>query len=131
MHPYDYCRKVSSPPPTAAPRARKKLGGKRLAKPYGKDIFLAVNDVALLMLESLCQRWLPGGKLQASEWIVLNPLRADNRAGSFKVNIGTGMWADFATDARGGDPISLRAYLEGMTQIDAARLLADELGVDA
>jgi len=48
-----------------------------------------------------------------------NGLRAD-----------TGKWADFATDARGGDAISLRAYLEGMSQIEAARILADELGVD-
>lgn len=131
MHPFDYCRQVTSLTQTAAPRTRKKTGTKRLAKPYGKDIFLAVNDVALPMLESLCRRWLPGGKLQAGEWVALNPTRADNRAGSFKVNVSTGLWADFATDAQGGDPISLRAYLEGMTQIEAARLLAAELGVDA
>ena len=31
--------------------------------------------------------------------------------GSFSVSITTGVWADFATDDRGGDLVSLYAYL--------------------
>lgn len=129
MHPLDLCRQVSLPTP--APKPKTKTRTKRGNHQQRSNIFLAVNTVALPMLNSLCARWLAGGKLEGSEWVVRNPTRTDNRPGSFKVNLGTGMWADFATDARGGDPISLRAYLEGMTQIEAARLLADELGVDA
>ena len=44
---------------------------------------------------------------------------------SFKVNLQTGQWADFTlADARGGDPISLAAYLSGASQAEAARALA-------
>ena len=41
----------------------------------------------------------------------------------------TGRWADFATDARGGDVISLAAYLFALKQSDAARRLAAMLGL--
>jgi hypothetical protein len=43
----------------------------------------------------------------------------------------TGKWADFAIDEGGGDPVSLAAYLAGTGQAEAARALADMLGVDA
>ena len=41
----------------------------------------------------------------------------------------TGKWADFAIGARGGDPVSLVAYLENISQVAAARGLARMLGV--
>jgi hypothetical protein len=56
-------------------------------------------------------------------------MRADRHAGSFKVNLRTGRWADFATGDRGGDPVSLVAYLEGVTQGEAARLVSVMLGL--
>ena len=43
-----------------------------------------------------------------------NPTRADRRPGSFSVNTRTGRWADFATGDRGGDVVSLAAYLHGL-----------------
>ena len=61
--------------------------------------------------------------------MALNPLRDDSRPGSFKVNLCTGRWADFATGDKGGDAISLLAYLRGLSQGEAARLLARELEV--
>ena len=59
-----------------------------------------------------------------------NPTRADRRLGSFKINMVTGRWGDFATAARGGDVVSLAAYLAGTGQMEAARNLANMLGVD-
>jgi hypothetical protein len=56
-------------------------------------------------------------------------LRDDRHLGSFKINLTTGQWADFATGDRGGDIIGLAAYLRGIRQIEAARQLADLLGV--
>ena len=44
-------------------------------------------------------------------YVALNPTRNDRRPGSFKINIRTGRWCDFATGDRGGDPVSLVAYL--------------------
>lgn len=91
--------------------------------------FARINSAALPVLPSLLARWLPDGRRLGDEWIALNPVRTDQRPGSFRVNMRTGRWADFATDARGGDPISLAAYLAGTGQADAARALADMLGV--
>jgi hypothetical protein len=62
--------------------------------------------------------------------VVLNPIRADRRLGSFKINVRTGRWADFATGDKGGDPVSLVAYLEGVSQVEAARLLGRMLGLN-
>jgi hypothetical protein len=62
--------------------------------------------------------------------VALNPTRSDRHAGSFSVNLSNGKWSDFATGDKGGDPISLAAYIFGVGQAEAARVLADALGVD-
>ena len=91
--------------------------------------FGAVNRSALTMLPSLLGRWLPDGRREGHEWVARNPRRADRSPGSFRVNMLTGRWADFATDDRGGDVVSLAAYLAGSGQAEAARNLADMLGL--
>ena len=58
-----------------------------------------------------------------------NPRRADRNPGSFRINTSTGRWADFATDDNGGDVVSLAAYLADIEQAEAARRLADMLGM--
>ena len=58
-----------------------------------------------------------------------NPTRNDRHPGSFKVNLRSGVWSDFATGDAGGDPISLFAYLNGLSQLEAARSLAQELRI--
>ena len=45
------------------------------------------------------------------------------------MNIRSGRWADFATDARGNDVVSLAAYLAGVGQYEAASELARMLGI--
>ena len=59
-----------------------------------------------------------------------NPKRADHHHGSFKINLITGRWSDFATGDAGGDLISLAAYLFDLNQRDAAIHVAGMLGVD-
>jgi putative DNA primase/helicase len=93
--------------------------------------FSAVNQAALQSWESTLREWLPSGKREGAEWVALNPTRADNKPGSFRVNTRTGQWADFATNDKGGDPVSLYAYLHGVSQIDAAKQLGDRFGVQA
>ena len=92
--------------------------------------FEAINAAALPALPSILPRWLPDGKRRGAEWVARNPTRADRRAGSFSVNIRTGKWADFATGDRGGDVTSLAAYLFGLRQVDAARRIAEMLGME-
>ena len=96
---------------------------------YTSIDFAEINVAALAVLPSLLQRWIPGGVVRGSEYVARNPTRRDRRPGSFKVNIRTGRWADFATDYRGGDVVSLAAYLAGTGQVEAARALATMLGV--
>lgn len=91
--------------------------------------FDRINDAALAVLPALVARWLPDGCRAGGEWVALNPRRADRKPGSFSVNLTTGKWGDFATGDRGGDVVSLAAYLAGSSQADAARNLADMLGM--
>ncbi len=91
--------------------------------------FESINRAALACLQELCARWLPDGRRRGHEYVARNPRRVDRRAGSFSVNLVSGRWADFAVGARGGDPVSLAAYLSGLGQAAAARQLADMLGV--
>ncbi|RTL81910.1 MAG: hypothetical protein EKK29_17310, partial [Hyphomicrobiales bacterium] len=71
--------------------------------------------------ETIVSRWLPEGRREGGEWVSRNPRRADRKAGSFKVNLRTGRWADFATGDKGGDLISLAAFLFDLDQGEAAR----------
>jgi hypothetical protein len=91
--------------------------------------FAAVNRAAQLHLPYLLERWLPDGRRRGNEWVARNPRRADRHAGSFKVNLLTGRWADFATGDAGGDVISLAAYLAGISQSEACHHLATMLGL--
>ena len=75
-------------------------------------------------------RWLPDGRREGRDYVARNPRRHDHTLGSFKINLTTGRWADFAIDARGGDVISLAAYLADVSQVEAARGLAHMLGLD-
>ena len=73
---------------------------------------------------------LPDGRREGSEWVARNPLRSDRKPGSFKVNLQRGPWCDFATGDKGGDLVSLAAYVAGLPQREAAIRLAESLGVN-
>lgn len=91
--------------------------------------FKSINGSAISQLPRLVTEWLPQGRREGNEWVALNPRRSDCHLGSFKINIHTGKWADFASDDRGGDPISLYAYLFDLSQAEAAKCLIERLGV--
>jgi len=96
-----------------------------------KPTFEQVKDSSLAGIESILSNWLPNGKRKGHEYTTVNPTRTDNNPGSFSVNVNTGQWADFATDDKGGDLISLVAYLENIAQVEAKNLLADFLCLKA
>ncbi len=91
--------------------------------------FQAVNTACLRSFTSLLAIWVPGGVQRGNEWVARNPHRADRRAGSFSINIRSGKWADFATGDRGGDPVSLYAFLKGLSQSQAALELRTDWGM--
>jgi DNA primase len=79
--------------------------------PEPRERFARLNSTLLPLLPALVKEWLPAGRAAGPEWTALNPRRHDTRPGSFRVNLDSGRWADFATGERGGDPVSLYAYL--------------------
>lgn len=95
----------------------------------GKVDFKLIAARALASVDSLLNTWLPGGKREGHEYKALNPVRSDRKVGSFSINTKTGAWADFADDAKGGDLISLYAYLHGLEPLAAAIEVAGQVGV--
>jgi hypothetical protein len=99
------------------------IRGRRLA-------FRRIAAAALSSSKTIVTRWLPEGRREGREWVAINPTRSDGKKGSFKVNLHTGAWSDFATGAAGGDLVSLAAYLHNLNQGAAAVRVAAMLGVD-
>jgi hypothetical protein len=96
---------------------------------HGQVDFASIAQAALAHADVLLRRWLPDGRRRGNEWVALNPMRVDMHAGSFRINVLTGRWADFAVGDSGGDLICLAAYLFSIGQAEAARRIADMLGV--
>ncbi|MFT8643198.1 hypothetical protein [Gluconacetobacter sp.] len=100
-----------------------------MSTPIPRLDFDHINRTAMNVLPSLLARWLPDGRRQGHEWVARNPRRGDRSPGSFKVNMNNCRWSDFATGDRGGDPVSLAAYLFDLKQGEAAQRLAVMLGL--
>ena len=89
--------------------------------------FAQLSAELLDRAEQLVAEWLPGGKKDGQEW------RCGSLSGdpgkSLAVNLRTGMWSDFQSGDKGGDLISLYAAIHSLKQGEAARELADRLGM--
>ena len=85
--------------------------------------FDRVKAAALRNSLAVVSALLPDGSKSGQEW-------TDHRPGSFRVNLVTGKWSDFATGDKGGDLVSLAAYVGSLSQREAAIRLAESLGVD-
>jgi hypothetical protein len=129
-----------SPPDTKSPAARANAEDRANPKAIAKQNistksrssaidYDAVNRAAIASLPAVLNRLLPRAKNAGRDLVALNPRRADRNFGSFKINRFNCKWADFATGEKGGDPVSLVAYLQGVSQSEAARLLAAMLGL--
>jgi hypothetical protein len=92
--------------------------------------FDRVAHAALRRADAVVKGLLPDGRREGAEWLARNPHRADRKLGSFKINLVTGRWGDFSSGDRGGDLVSLAAFVTGLNQRDAAIRLAESLGVD-
>jgi len=93
--------------------------------------FADVKAASLKDIERVLAYWLPNGKRVdgGKEYTAPNPTRTDKRAGSLKVNLNKGTWADFATGDKGGDLIDLVRYLDGGTDVEACAKLTELLSV--
>jgi putative DNA primase/helicase len=90
--------------------------------------FAGANQIAAANVMNLLQHLLPDGRLEGREWVARNPHREDQSLGSFKINTATGKWSDFATTDRGGDLVSLVAYVLRLRQGAAADKITKKYG---
>ena len=90
--------------------------------------FKKIADLAKSSSQTVVSYLCPHGKREGHEWVALNPTRSDTKPGSFKINLRTGKWADFATGDRGGDLIALWAYIKGIGQYEAMQHIKTLLG---
>lgn len=86
-------------------------------------------DMAASHALTVVPELLPEGVRKGGEWWSRNPTRGDREAGSFSVSLTDGRWHDFASGDKGGDLVSLAAYVWGTSQTNAARDLARRLGL--
>jgi putative DNA primase/helicase len=90
--------------------------------------FPGIARAALPHLETICARWLPGGRRIGQEWTCGS--LAGEAGESCKVNLRTGKWCDFASGEKGGDAIALAAAIHNLKPAEAARNLARMLGME-
>ena len=126
---------VTSGSPSGKGLSSSVLAGARTndTSPAAKQLtdFASIKREALNRVESVLQHYLPGGEWKGDEYVVRNPKRNDQREGNFKINRRKdGVWSDFATGETGGDLISLVAFIKGLKQGEAAKDLAQFLGIE-
>jgi len=63
------------------------------------------------------------GEIQGSNYVALNPRRNDKHRGSFRIDIATGRFYDFATGDRGGSVIDLAMFVYNCGIVEAAQKL--------
>lgn len=90
--------------------------------------FRALADALLGMADTLLPMWLPGGHKHGHEWICGS--LAGEAGSSCSINMVTGAWADFSSDEKGGDLLSLYAAIHNLTQAAAAVQVAREQGLE-
>ena len=96
----------------------------RAAKGRGTVDFKAIAGALAARAEQLVPQWLPNGRRDGHEWKIGS--LAGEAGKSLSINLRTGVWADFASDEKGGDLLSLYAAIEGLSMLEAARRLADD-----
>ncbi|SBT08101.1 conserved hypothetical protein [Candidatus Accumulibacter aalborgensis] len=97
----------------------------------GNDRFKPVAAAALARFDAVMDiLGLAGGKNAGREYLPLNPRRDDHKPGSFSIHRDKGAWLEGATGDKGGDLISLAAYVRSCSNAEAAEWLGQQLGVD-
>jgi putative DNA primase/helicase len=90
--------------------------------------FAELAAALLARSDQLVPAWLPGGQRRGKEWVCGS--LSGGPGDSCQVNLEKGKWADFATDEKGRDLVSLYATINGLTPGKAAVQVARELGLE-
>jgi putative DNA primase/helicase len=90
--------------------------------------FSELADALLARAGELVPAWLPGGVKRGPEWVCSG--LSGGAGSSCAVNLVTGKWGDFATDAAGNDLVSLYAAIHDLPQGKAAVQVARDEGLE-
>ena len=90
---------------------------------------MRVADAAKAAGRRILEFYLPGGQVRGKEYVVLNPYRDDQHAGSLSIEIATGKGGDFATGDTFGDFVGLVAFARKCKPGEAATELARFIGM--
>lgn len=91
--------------------------------------FQELADALLARADYYVPLWLPGGVIRGHEYVCAG--LGGGEGSSCSVNLSSGKWADFASDERGGDLLSLYAAIHGLSQAKAAISVARDEGLEA
>ena len=86
--------------------------------------FDSINARLLSDYLGTLKQWLPNGKKIGPNWCVGS--LAGEAGESLKIHARKGVWSDFATGDKGGDPVSLYAAIHGIGQGEAAKRLGGD-----
>lgn len=90
--------------------------------------FKELADALLARADSVVPAWLPGGRFNGHEYVCSS--LSGGEGSSLSVNVRSGQWADFASDEKGGDLLSLYAAVHGLTMGKAALQVARDEGLE-
>lgn len=94
------------------------------------DLIRRVAAAALGQIDRLLFEWFPAGQVKGPNFVIGN--LAGEAGESLVVNLRDGGWKDWSdSDVKGGDLVALFAKARGLSQLEAARTLAPQLGIDA
>lgn len=95
------------------------------------DDFGTVGRAAIDSIDTLLGKWFPNGVVSGAEFCVGSS--AGEAGQSLRIRLTgekRGVWSDFSSDGEaGGDLISLYAHIHGLTNGQACKALAEELGI--
>jgi hypothetical protein len=81
-----------------------------LVPPKRAGFFLTMINFIQSEIEQIVTVVAPGGKTNNFEYVALNPRRPDKSIGSFKYNLKTNSWSDFATGDSGKSIVTFIKY---------------------
>lgn len=85
--------------------------------------FQKARSIALATMHDWCPGYAEARKDGQERWFT-SPLREDREAGSFSVNVESGLFFDFASGDR-GDALDLYAQVKGLSVLEAAKELGN------
>ncbi len=124
--------KNSSSTPTMAPNTYLKVqqvsGGDVITKNYNiqKGKYVNFQEIKRKYSENplpILRQLVGEGKIEGNDYVALNPRRNDKHRGSFRIDIATGRFYDFATEDRGGSVIDLAMFVYNCGIVEAAQRL--------